>query len=106
MLPNGPRGRFRLCCGPLPDADHLATGGAQMRAQTCLRCDAAVGDVNLAVVSGCEAGGVEQLANAKVRTVAVPADAHHIPGRVRGGQSAGLEFGCVERAIAAETAAL
>src|SRR5262249_3758317 len=44
--------------------------------------------------------------DAKVGAVAVRADAHHIPRRVCGGESAGLVFGGVERAVAAEAAAL
>jgi hypothetical protein len=50
--------------------------------------------------------GLEQLANAKARALTVLADAHHITGRVLGGQLVGLELGGIERAITAETAAL
>src|SRR5215472_15281218 len=93
-------------CQPLPDADHLATGGAQLRPHTRRGGDAAVGDVDRAVGSGSEAGWEEQLADAKVRAVTAAADAHHITGRALGAEAAGLEFGGVERAIAAEPAAL
>src|SRR5436305_8921286 len=82
--------------GRLPEADHLATGGAQLWAHACGGGDAAVGHVDRAVGSGSEAGGEEQLANAKVRALTVLADAHHIPGRVLGAQPRGLEFGGIE----------
>src|SRR5215472_6255953 len=106
MLCSGCASLQRISVARLPEADYLAAGGAQLRAHACGRGDAAVGDVDRAVWSGGEAGGLEQLANAKAGALAVLADAHYVPGRVLGGQPVGLEFGGVERAVAAETAAL
>src|SRR5258708_37774591 len=92
-----------------PDADHLAAGGAQLRAQAGGGGDAAVGDMDRSVGPGGEAGREEQLADTEVGAVAVPVDADHVAGRVGARalvQPAGLELGGVERAVAAEPAAL
>src|SRR5207302_2760798 len=94
------RAGYRERSAMSPDADHLAPGGAQLRAQACGRGDAAVGDVERAVRPGEEAGRVEQLAHAEVSAVAVRGDPHHVTRRVGGRQPAGLELGGVERAVA------
>src|SRR6266851_10184685 len=92
-------------CRPLPDADHLTAGRAQLRAHARRGCDAAVGDVDRAVASRGEAGREEQLAGTQVGAVAVLADPHDVACRVRGRalvQPAGLEFGGVEGPVLAE----
>ena len=60
------------------DADHLAPGGAQLRAQAGGRGDAAVGDVERAVWPGEEAGRVEQFAHGRYVRAHMPPSAQAV----------------------------
>src|SRR5258707_15187225 len=108
-MPTAAAGLHSLVVRASADADHLAAGGAQLRAQAGGRGDAAVGDVDRAVGPGSEAGREEQLADTEAGAVAVLVEADHVAGRA-GARALvhppGPGLGRGERAVAAEPAAL